>query len=363
MWKKILVGGAITLVAVVALGFLFRQEVVFMLISSQIAPDHDFEASLAPTAPDYTQDAAWAALPGKADPSDDRPPGSKAEATGVKTFFVHPTSYLKPDNWNQPLTDEGANWIIDERVLRHQASIFNACCEVHAPRYRQATFFSFLDDSGNGEKALELAYEDVARAFDHFVATQLTTDSGTSPFILAGHSQGTQHAARLLREKIANSALQESLVAAYLVGFLVRNDELAGIPVCTSATQTGCAVGWNAMLGDGPGIYAAESDLLCVNPLTWQADDQYAGHELNIGAIGYPTYGSAIDGEDVTQMTVEPGAADAQCVNSQLSIPDLRVASFPSRMPGESLHVYDYSLFHMNIRENVLARATAFQAP
>lgn len=68
MWKKILVGGAITLVAVVALGFLFRQEVVFMLISSQIAPDHDFEASLAPTAPDYTQDAAWAALPGKSRP-------------------------------------------------------------------------------------------------------------------------------------------------------------------------------------------------------------------------------------------------------------------------------------------------------
>jgi hypothetical protein len=59
-------------------------------------------------------------------------------------------------------------------------------------------------------------------------------------------------------------------------------------------------------------------------------------------------------------MTVETGAADAQCINSQLSIPELRVTSFPSRMPGGSMHIYDYSLFYMNIRENVLARVATF---
>lgn len=355
MWKKVLLAsGAVLLLAIA--GLVFRQELMFALIGMAIAPDHDFDPALTPAAPDYADDAAWAALPGKRDPSDDRPQGAGSTVSGVNVFFIHPTSYLKPDNWNQPLTDEDANWIVDERVLRHQASVFNSCCEVFAPRYRQATFFSFLDLSGNGEKALDLAYDDVARAFDHFIAIS----GDDKPFILAGHSQGTLHAARLLREKIASSALQKRLVAAYLVGFLIKNDELAGVPVCQSAAQAGCVLGWNSVDGDGAGLYSNEDNLLCVNPLTWRADDQYAAHELNVGAIGYAAYGPAATGEDVTQMTVETGAADAQCINSQLSIPELRVTSFPSRMPGGSMHIYDYSLFYMNIRENVLARVATF---
>ena len=357
MWKKVLLVTGSIIVLAIAVGFLYRQELTFALIGMAIAPDHDFDQTLIPSAPDYADDAAWAALPGKRDPSDDRPQGTRTMASGVSVFFVHPTSYLKPDNWNQPLADEDANWIVDQRVLRHQASVFNSCCEVFAPRYRQATFFSFLDSSGNGEKALDLAYEDVARAFDQFI--QRIDDQ---PFILAGHSQGTLHATRLLREEIAGTDLQVRLVAAYLVGFLIKNDELAGVPICQSATQTGCALGWNSVDGDGAGLYAGEDNLLCVNPLTWQADQQYAGHDLNIGAIGYPTYGPAGEGEDVTRMVVETSAADAQCINNQLSIRQLQVTSFPSRMPGGSMHVYDYSLFYMNIRENVLARVTAFLA-
>ena len=42
------------------------------------------------------------------------------------------------------------------------------------------------------------------------------------PFLLAGHSQGSALAGRLLEEQIAGSELSERLVAAHLIGGPIR---------------------------------------------------------------------------------------------------------------------------------------------
>jgi hypothetical protein len=61
-------------------------------------------------------------------------------------------------------------------------------------------------------------------------------------------------------------------------------------------------------------------------------------------------------------MDLEIGIADAQCQpDGQLAVLDLRSKSFPQRMFGNSMHIYDYSLFHANIRKNVAERIGAFQ--
>ena len=363
-------GLAFLLLAV--LGYLFRGELLGGLIAWRIGPDKEFSAQSVPTPPDYSNTNFWAALPDKPNPSQDRPAfadggalnspvTSKSDAAGKQTtktpvFFVHPTSYFGKANWNQTLTDEDANWIVDQRVLRHQASVFNSCCTVYAPRYRQATFYSFIEDGSNAEQALALAFDDVKAAFANFVSRL----PAGQPFILAGHSQGTRHSAQLLREVIANSELQERLIAAYLIGFSIGADDLGGVPVCNDAESIGCAVGWNSIEGNGRGIFASIDNLLCVNPLSWKTDGAYARHEGNAGAVGYAAYGPAKEGEDVTSMVLEPGAADAHCRNGQLFVPELKTDSFPQRMQGNSMHVYDYSLFHMNIRNNAIRRVAAF---
>ena len=57
----------------------------------------------------------------------------------------------------------------------------------------------------------------------------------------------------------------------------------------------------------------------------------------------------------------QANAADAQCgEDGQLVVGDLRTASFPERMLGNSMHVYDYSLFHLSIRKNAIDRVMAF---
>ncbi len=355
--KKVLISLAVILGLVIAGGYLFRQQIFFALMSSQIAPDHAFSAESAPVPPDYADDAWWAALPTTEDPSDQRPAGVERASMDVAVFFVHPTSYFGKDNWNQPLSDDDANWIVDHRVLRHQASVFNSCCDIFAPRYRQATFFSFMDQNGDGEKALALAYGDVVAAFRRFVEV-IGSDQ---PFVVAGHSQGSRHAAKLVAEHIAHSNLRARMVAAYLVGFSVSDSQLGGVPVCTSAEQTGCALGWNVMDGAGEGAFGGVDGLICTNPLNWRADTSYAAHELNRGAIGFANYGPAEPDEDYRAMSVEVGVADAQCQeDGQLAVMDLRSASFPARMFGNSMHVYDYSLFHASIRDNVRARIEAF---
>lgn len=359
MFKKWLIGILATLSMLVVLVYLNQEALTIALIKSQIGPEHDYDRALLPTAPDYTQSSAWAALPAIEDPSDDMPAGVSAAISPaeVAVFFVHPTSYIEKDNWNQPLDAHDANWIVDNRVLRHQASVFNGCCDVYAPRYRQATFYSFLDTEGNGARALDTAYEDVLAAFDEFIAR---LEDGR-PFIIAGHSQGSRHAAQLLREEVAGSKLQYYMVAAYLVGFEIEKDAVGGVPLCEDANDTGCVVGWNSVAGDGGGLYPDATALICTNPLTWQQDGGYAAHELNEGAIGYATYMMPAEDEDYTAMNVEVGAADAECVEGMLRVPELRSEAFPSRMPGNSMHVYDYSLFYINIRNNVAQRVAAFQ--
>lgn len=357
--KKFLIGLAVLLVVAIIAGYVFRQPLMLAMMASQIAPGHDFDSALAPPAPDYGDPQWWAALPTKTDPADQLPAGVERTPLGVAVFFVHPTSYFGQDNWNQPLLHESANWVVDERVLRHQASVFNGCCDIYAPRYRQATFFSFMDQSGNGEQALDLAYGDVEQAFQHFLSM---LEPG-QPFIIAGHSQGSRHAALLVSEHVSGTELQDRLVAAYLVGFGVTRDQIGEVPVCETATETGCVLGWNAMDGEGAGAFGGNEGLICINPLSWRADLEYAGHDLNTGAIGFASYGQAEEGERVDAMPVEVGIADAQCqADGQLAVMDLRSTAFPQRMFGNSMHVYDYSLYHFSVRENALTRSRAWLA-
>ena len=61
-------------------------------------------------------------------------------------------------------------------------------------------------------------------------------------------------------------------------------------------------------------------------------------------------------------MVVEAGVADAVCEGGNLVAADLRSDAFPARMIGGSMHVYDYSLYYLNLRDNAAERAAAFVA-
>lgn len=346
--KKILliVGGVLGVLVV--LGLVFRDQVGMALFFMALKPDVTWEEDTRPAAPDYSVEAHWAALPSRKDAADVTPQGvtatNQAQAP-VDVFFIHPTTYYKSDHWVQPLDDADANRITDEQVLKNQASVFNSCCAVYAPRYRQATLFSFMDDSGDGERAIEFAYQDVVAAFEYF----LTHYSKGRPFIIAGHSQGGKHADTLLKDRIAGTALEQRLVAAYPVGFYIDGQQ--SVPVCETPAQTGCQVTWNAVAPDAP-AFQPTTGMVCVNPLIWTNDGAAGDFAQNLGAVSFAAAGA-----------VEAGIADAQCVDGRLHVSEIRSDNYSTEMFGPgNYHIYDFSLFHMNVRENASARVAAYLA-
>ena len=286
-------------------------------------------------------------------------------------FFIHPTTYLATTISNARYDEPGATRArLEQGVLRFQASVFNGCCRIYAPRYRQAALGSFLKakDAAAATAAYELAYQDVERAFDYYISHE----NHGRPFLLASHSQGSLHAMRLLQERIAGRALQKQLIAAYIVGYALPSDiARPGVPVCGTAQSTGCLVDWNTTAADTneetrrtsrliwlDGHYQpfATRQPVCVNPLNWLPDSA-APAALNLGALPAVLPGQALRAP-VSKLT------GARCDGGLLrvSIPWSQRGGFTNLLTVlGSYHVFDYNLFYLNIRANAAERIAAYR--
>ena len=196
--------------------------------------------------PDYSDLHYWAAHPWKKDPSDSIPKPLRknfVKDSVVDVFFIHPTTLTAKEDlrWNAPIDDAAINAKTDYSSILYQASVFNEQCRVFAPRYRQAHIRAFFtNNTATADTAFEIAYQDIKNAFEYYLQH---LNSG-HPVIIASHSQGTRHAARLLKEYFEGKPLQRKLVCAYIIGLPVPENYFTGITVCKDAGSTGCIVSW-----------------------------------------------------------------------------------------------------------------------
>ena len=323
------------------------------LTASLTIPKFDFDESHIGKPIDYSNLDFWAAHPEKLDGADVSPIGfsfDRQEDAEVDVFFVHPTTFISSSSWNQSIEkkylskNNRAVRYLHEWSLRDQASIFNSCCKVYAPHYRQATLASFLSLRGDGGKALNYAYRDVREAFFYF----LENFNKNRDFVLVGHSQGSMHIIRLLKEEIVGKELMGRMVAAYTVGY--PSKPISGLKVCGSKTETMCQISWNAQSIDAKGR-AIEPDEICVNPLSWENNDIFVGREKNFGSVSF------MEGKEISLNVV-----GAQCLDGKLALGELKSKNFKYMPFGKGVyHHYDYSLFHMNIRKNIEERVRYFQ--
>jgi len=339
------------------------------LIRMAFVPGVPFSEQV-PAAPNaYVAKVMWYARPDIAadNPAEWRPKGMATGnvARGASVFFIHPTSYLTRAAWNAPL-DDAASADLARTFIRGQASVFNGVGNIWAPRYRQATFGSFLTTKVEAQRALDAAYRDVALAFDAFVE-QAPKDR---PIILAGHSQGALHLTRLLREKIAGKPIALRIVAAYVVGWPVSVEtdlKALGFPACTTANQSGCILSWQSFAEPADTKLVTEAydattgfdgrarkgtAMLCTNPLTGLPDTA-AEATANLGAV--------IPDGDLKDGTLQVGAIPARCGPRGFLLiggPPEDIKSYV--LPGNNFHVFDYSLFWSNVRVDVARRLATF---
>ena len=325
-----------------------------------------FSEQTPPPAPDYGVAGSWAAGPFGPGASAAVPAGASRPPAHPRAdvFYIHPTTFRSPDHWNQDLADAATNAWTDASVIARQASAFGGCCRIFAPRYRQA---AFLNRDGGRDLALRLAYGDVERAFDGYLAQA----NHGRPVNLAGHSQGGWIIAELLERRIDGTALQKRMIAAYIIGNNVAEGEFGQrfkhVPVCETPAQTGCAVQWNAVLpsanigamvaqyqstfvkrfGDGPG-----KATVCVNPLTFDRRRPIGAAVLSKGAVpGDPGLGAP--------RPLVRGQVSARCEQGLLVVEPTAALELKP-LPGGVMHYHDIGLFYGDVRANAVLRTDAW---
>ncbi|HZB69475.1 MAG TPA: DUF3089 domain-containing protein [Sphingomicrobium sp.] len=339
-----------------------------VLLRSTVPKGH-YTAPPPSSGPGYADHANWIAKPGLAkDPSWWRPTDEPRPLVpkGAHAFYIHPTTYLERDRWNAPLDERRSS----ERAalfVQSQASAFGDVASVWAPRYRQAAYGAFLLDNKDARAALNLAFSDVERAFDAFIAGIPPGE----PIILAGHSQGALHLMRLLKERVARKLLLNRIAAAYVVGWpisVTADLPALGLPACRSPDHAGCILSWMSFAEPAnpdlvidsyegsaglTGAKRERDDILCVNPLSGSQ---------NGAAPPAANRGTLVPSADLRSATLVPGRVGARCDRGLLILEGSIPLLGPYVLPGNNYHVYDYALFWDAVRTDALRRERAWQA-
>ena len=305
---------------------------------------YDFDKSPEIVKPNYSDKDSWAVLPENI-PDEISIFNIDENKKEADVFFIYPTLIDSKNQreWNSDIWNEDIRNDVINRPVKYQASAWLDAGNLYVPYYRQAHIRVFNDKFRvDGDKALNLAYNDIKEAFTYY----LENFNNDKPFIIASHSQGTIHAKRLIAEFIDGKELQKKLIAAYLVGIKVFEDEFKNIKPMNSANETGGFVTWNTFKFNK---YPRKDNYenwfkggVTTNPITWD-DSKETKKDLHKGLLY----------RDLKIFSQ----------NIDIKLIDGIVWSTVPNVPGKillqtvrSYHFADINLFWVDIRENAKLR-------
>jgi len=293
---------------------------------------------------DYSKASNWLSIP--------------AITKDVDLVYFYPTCYSpsSPSDLNLGSIDNAGMRTGAADVFAQQATAFEEDCNLFAPFYKQVsgTYGLNLSDEDNATLFRYAASKDASEAVDYY----FKHFNQGRPFILAGHSQGSETSLYLLVDYFKNHPEYYSrMIAAYVIGYSVTSDVLSKNPhmkFATGASDTGVIISWNT---EGPGNSGKHNAVLLknaksINPLNWKLDGTYAGAEENLGSF---VDGKIVAGIADAQIDLSRGAVICTSVEpSAYSIP------MPAIFGPQCYHGWDYKFYYANIRANAKERIKAF---
>ena len=231
-----------------------------------------------------------------------------------------------------------------------QATAFEPVGNIYAPFYRQVdAAYSLSLPLDEQEKLLGgVPKEDAFAAFDYYIKNY----NNGRPFILAGHSQGSNILIYLLSEYMKeNPKVYERMIAAYVIGYSVTDDYLAKnthLKFAKDANDTGVIISYNT---EAPTIEGKNPVVLpgakVINPITWTTDETLATAEEGLG--------STLPNKDLK--FIPAGKYADACIDKSKGVLICSTADVNKLSPGNKVfgkgiyHSFDYPFYYFNIRE------------
>ena len=352
-----------------------------------IKPTSAFANTLNPEKPDYSNLDNWAAYP-KKDSQQFLVPNSSftinKSNNDVDVFYIHPTGFYEK-TWNSNMEKNRSAYERTEIMLGNQATVFNDSCNIFAPEYRQATYYSFFAKDKDGSLALDLAYEDIVSSFRYFIENL----NNNKPFIIYGHSQGAVLAHRLIADEIQGTLLQERMVCAYVIGYIIPEihyDSLfPKIPASRSSDDTNCIISWSTVVEgfkrerektlfwnpSGWTVELMRQKIVATNPFSWNNNSDWVPQsDFHLSIINRASDYDFADRVSLhhtgTLKTISTTKVqEFSCsLNSDSGLVELKgpLVEKMKRMANFTgdLHSFDVMLFWGSFRQNVKDRINAF---
>jgi len=324
--------------------------------SSSGKPSASAPATMANGAPNYASSSNWLAIP-------------QTTAKKVDVFYLSDTTYSKatpssPDIGpiDDPKMQQGA-----KAKFTTTAAAFETVGNIYAPYNRQvdAQHKSTLPLAQQLSLEAGTPTSDAVSAFDYYINH---LNQGR-PFILAGHSQGSNMVANILSGYMKqHPGLYKQMVAAYVIGFSITGDYLAQNPQLKFATgpdDTGVIVSYNT---EAPVMKVTNPVTMpggiAINPITWTTSETAATAAEGLGGIQVdPKTGKPV--VDASGNLVKVHYADAQ-VSKQRGVVICSTADPSTLAPGVQAvaagihHPFDYSFYFFDIRANAENRVARY---
>ncbi|MCX5977230.1 MAG: DUF3089 domain-containing protein, partial [Coprothermobacterota bacterium] len=320
--------------------------VIVLLVSFTLGACGQNPASSAPQATDYSQAAHWLSLPA---------PGVQP----VDVFYFYPTAWTSTDTNPQICAiDEPSMLAQAPPAFAKQATAFETVGNIYAPYYRQNNFSSV--DRLNVIAGIPTL--DAVAAFDYYIKHY----NNGRPFILAGHSQGSDVLSNLLAGYMKDHPeVLKKMIAAYVIGFPVTATYLAQNPHLKFAEgpdDTGVIISYNTEAPDvPPGTNPVLSGMvgLVINPITWTRDETLATTAEGLGSF--------LPNPATQKYSQVPQYADAK-IDKTNGVLICSTANVEELSPGNQAlamgiyHNFDYPFYYYNIRANAQNRVNKYLA-
>ena len=291
---------------------------------------------------DYAQTTHWLSLP--------------VPLKKVDIFYLYPTSWNKISETDPNICeiDNPSMLAGSKAAFARQVTAFDPVGNIYAPYYRQADADYTLTLPTLAEREQVIAgapTRDAVAAFDYYIRHF----NNGRPFILAGHSQGSNVLLNLLSGYLKDHPdVYDRMIAAYVIGYSVTSDYLKAYPhlkFATRAGDTGVIISYNTQ---SPGTAANRFVLpgaRVINPINWKTDDTPAPASEGLGSY-MPVDGTGTLGK-------VPQYADARI---DLTKGALITTADPSGLQQINgiFHGYDYPFYYFNLRENAAVRAANY---